>query len=268
MADRHRLQPDQRIDLHKAETRADDFCSDRTAAEAEFETLRSRMIELQARLYAEGRHSLLVILQALDAGGKDGTIRKVFRGVNPQGVHVASFKGPTPRELAHDFLWRIHRQTPAAGTIGVFNRSHYEDVLIVRVDNLVPEKVWRPRYRQINQFEKLLVDNGTTILKFYLHISRKEQRKRFQARLDDPSKHWKFSREDIDKRAQWDDYLAAYQEMLIRCTTGWAPWHVIPADQKWYRNLAIARTIVAALEQMNPQYPTNDDDYSDVVIPK
>jgi PPK2 family polyphosphate:nucleotide phosphotransferase len=202
----------------------------------------------------------------MDAGGKDGAIRSIFKGVNPQGVRVTSFKGPSKEELAHDFLWRIHKAVPAKGMIGVFNRSHYEDVLIVRVDNIVPESVWRPRYEQINQFEKLLVETGTTILKFYLHISQEEQRERFQARIDEPEKNWKFTFEDLEKRKQWEDYMAAYEEMLIQTTTAHAPWHVIPADQKWYRNLALMKVLVESLYRLNPQYPSPEGDVSGVVV--
>ena len=225
-----------------------------------------RLQALQEVLWAEGKRSLLVVLQALDAGGKDGTIRNVFRGVNPQGVRVTSFKVPSKEELAHDFLWRIHKAAPAKGMIGVFNRSHYEDVLVVRVHDIVPESVWRPRYAQINQFEKLLHDTGTRILKFFLHISREEQKERFQSRLDEPSKNWKFSLEDLEKRKYWGDYMAAYEEMVQQCTTSYAPWHVIPGNQKWYRNLVITRIIVEALREMNPQYPPPEDNIENVVI--
>jgi PPK2 family polyphosphate:nucleotide phosphotransferase len=255
----HRLKPGRPIQIAALPTRADGFHDDRDAADKDFKRLRKRLAELQYRLYSEGDRKLLVVLQAMDAGGKDGTIRRVLEGVNPQGVRVTAFKAPSKEELARDFLWRVHRAVPAAGMIGVFNRSHYEDVLIVRVDGLVPESVWRERYEQINQFEKLLVDTGTTILKFFLHISKDEQRERFQARIDEPEKNWKFSRQDLEKRAQWDDYMAAYEEALNHCTTPWAPWHVIPADQKWYRNLAIAQVLVEALTELDPRYPEHED---------
>jgi PPK2 family polyphosphate:nucleotide phosphotransferase len=207
------------------------------------------------------------VFQALDAGGKDGTTRAVFEGVNPQGVHVTSFKAPTREELAHDFLWRVHRSVPAAGMIGVFNRSHYEDVLVVRVEELVPEAVWRPRFEQINQFERLLADTGTTILKFYLHISPEKQKEGFEERLTDPKKHWKFSVEDLKKREDWDAYWEAYNEMLARCTTDWAPWYVVPGDQNWYRNLVVAGAIVATMRQLDPQYPHPDIDLASIKIP-
>jgi PPK2 family polyphosphate:nucleotide phosphotransferase len=206
-------------------------------------------------LWAEGKHSLLIVLQAMDAGGKDGTIKHVMRGVNPQGCQVTSFKVPTEEELDHDFLWRIHKATPRRGYIGIFNRSHYEDVLVVRVHNLVPETVWRQRYEQINQFEKLLADTGTTILKFFLYISKEEQKERFEARLRDPAKNWKFSMGDVKERNLWDDYMAAFEEVLSRCSMPWAPWFVIPANRKWYRNLVVSQTIIEALEKLDMRYP-------------
>lgn len=239
---------------------------DRDAAEAEFRQLRDELASWQRKLYAQGKHRVLILFQAMDAGGKDGTIRKVFRGVNPQGVRVHSFKKPTPIELAHDFLWRVHPVVPADGMISVFNRSHYEDVLVVRVDNLAPEEVWRARYGQINQFERLLAESGTTILKFYLHISPEEQRERFQARIDDPEKHWKFSFEDLEKRKQWSDYMKAYRDALNECNMPWAPWYIIPSDQKWYRNLAVARIIVSHMRQLAPAFPESGAEIGDVVV--
>jgi PPK2 family polyphosphate:nucleotide phosphotransferase len=247
-------------------TTAHSFAEDRSAAEDEFRLLREKLIDYQRRFYAWNKRKLLVVLQAMDAGGKDGTIRRVFRGVNPQGVLVTSFKVPSKVELAHDFLWRIHKAVPGKGMIGVFNRSHYEDVLVVRVHNIVPEEIWRPRYDQINAFEKQLVETGTVILKFYLHISSDEQRERFQARLDDPDKNWKFSMEDLEKRKLWDEYMAAFNEMLEKTTTHYAPWYVIPSDQKWYRNLAITRVLVQTLEKLDPQYPSPGVDLSGVLI--
>ncbi len=261
----YQIQPGTTVDLANISTRGDIPKNEREAAEAEFKRLRRELREWQARLYAEGARSLLIVFQATDAGGKDGTIRNVFRGVNPQGVRVSSFKAPSKIELAHDYLWRIHKETPAKGMIRVFNRSHYEDVLVVRVHNFVPEEVWRPRFEQINQFERLLADAGTAILKFYLHISKAEQASRFQARLDDPAKHWKFSVDDLEKRKYWDGYRTAFEEAISRCSTDYAPWFVIPADQKWFRNLAITRQIVATLRQMNPQYPPSED-LSGIVI--
>jgi PPK2 family polyphosphate:nucleotide phosphotransferase len=253
------MTPGEKVRLKTITTDGKTLHSDRSAAEDEFGGLRNELVELQYRLYAEGKQKLLIILQALDAGGKDSTIRKVLLGVNPQGVRVTSFKRPTDEELAHDFLWRIHQHVPASGMIGVFNRSHYEDVLVVRVDDVVPETVWRPRYDRINEFEQLLTESGTTILKFYLHISKKEQKKRLEERLVDPARHWKFEVADLQTRQKWDDYIDAFDEMLGQCTTTHAPWHVIPADQKWYRNLAICRVIVDALKGMDPRFPEADD---------
>ena len=263
----HKLDVRRPFSLTELPTNGKTFHPDRDAAESEFKALRRELIELQRRLYAEGKQKLLIVFQAMDAGGKDGTIRNVFRGVNPQGVRVTSFKVPSKEELAHDFLWRIHKAAPGKGMIGVFNRSHYEDVLVVRVHDIVSEAVWRPRYEQINQFEKLLHDTGTRILKFYLHISKAEQKERFQSRLDEPAKNWKFSMGDLDKRKYWNDYMGAYEEMLQQCSTSYAPWYVIPANQKWYRNLTITKTIVATLKEMAPQYPPPEDNIDNVIIP-
>jgi PPK2 family polyphosphate:nucleotide phosphotransferase len=234
---------------------------------AELKRNGKRLQELQEVLWAEGKHALLIVLQALDAGGKDGTISHVMRGVNPQGCQVTSFKVPTEEELAHDYLWRVHKATPRRGYIGIFNRSHYEDVLVVRVHNLVPEAVWQQRYDQINQFEKLLVDSGTKILKFFLYISKDEQKERFEARLRDPRKNWKFSTADVKERRYWDDYMRAYEDALSRCSTPWAPWHVIPADHKWYRNLAVSQVIVETLEKLDMHVPPPLPDAGEIVIP-
>jgi PPK2 family polyphosphate:nucleotide phosphotransferase len=225
------------------------------AALAEIEEHVTRLFDLQYRLYAEDKRSVLIVLQALDAGGKDGTIRHVARGLNPQGCTVTSFKVPSYEELEHDFLWRIHKAMPARGDIGIFNRSHYEDVLVVRVHELVPKAVWRKRYDEINDFEKHLVESGTTILKFYLHISPEEQLRRFRARLEDPKKNWKINPADFEERKHWKDYRAAYEDALSKCSTPWAPWYVIPADHKWYRNLAVSRILVGTLEAMDPKFP-------------
>ena len=199
------------------------------------------------------------MLQARDTGGKDGTIRQVFGAFSPQGVRVTSFARPTEVELAHDFLWRVHKETPPRGVVGVFNRSHYEDVLAVRVRKLVPEDVWRKRYQQIVDFERMLTENGTTIVKLFLHISRDEQAERLRARLDDPEKNWKFEEGDIDDRARWDDYTAAYEEAITRCSTPWAPWYVVPADKKKARNYLVAEIVADTLERMDPQYPRADE---------
>jgi PPK2 family polyphosphate:nucleotide phosphotransferase len=222
--------------------------------------------ELQERLYAEAKRALLVIFQAMDCGGKDGAIEHVFSGVNPQGCIVASFKAPSSRELSQDFLWRIHAAVPPRGMIGIFNRSHYESVLVERVRELVPKKVWEKRYDHINHFEQMLVDEGMTILKFFLHISKDEQKRRLQARLDDPTKHWKFNVADLKERQYWEDYQSAYQDALSRCSTRYAPWYVVPANRKWYRNWVISDTIVRAMKKMNPQYPEPQAGLEKVVV--
>ena len=245
---------------------ADHYHADRETAEKEFRGLRKELADLQFKLYAEGKQKLLVVLQALDAGGKDSTIRKVFRGVNPQGVQVTSFKAPTKEELAHDYLWRIHQHVPAAGMIGIFNRSHYEDVLIVRVQNIAPEEVWSKRFEHINQFEKLLADTGTKIIKIYLHISKNEQKERLQERLDNPERNWKFESGDLKQRAKWDDYELAFEDVFAKCSTEQAPWYVIPADNKWYRNLAVSRILVHTLREMDPQFPPAEEGLENIVI--
>jgi PPK2 family polyphosphate:nucleotide phosphotransferase len=210
---------------------------------------------LQEILYAQAKYALLVILQGPDTSGKDGTIRRVFSPINPLGAVATSFKKPTPHELAHDFLWRIHKAVPAAGMIGIFNRSHYEDVLVPRVHGLVPADRIEARYRQITAFEQHLVENDVIILKFYLRISNKEQKSRLEARLKDPTKRWKFSADDLAERKHWDDYISAYETMLQRCSTKWAPWFIVPADRKWYRDAVVARIVRATLEAMGLTYP-------------
>lgn len=265
--DHYRVQPGNTV--HLSHWPPDDkslYEGDKKQGKRDLKELNRRLETLQELLYAEGKHKVLIVLQGMDTSGKDGVIRHVFNGVNPQGVKVASFKVPTAVELAHDFLWRIHKQTPGNGEIVIFNRSHYEDVLIVRVQGLAPESVWRKRYEHINAFEKMLVDEGATILKFFLHISRDEQKKRLQARLDDPTKHWKFNVGDLKERARWDDYMRAYEDALSRTSTEWASWRVVPSDVKWYRNLVIARAIVGALEGFQMTCPQPKEDLSKVVI--
>jgi PPK2 family polyphosphate:nucleotide phosphotransferase len=215
----------------------------------------ARLTNLQERLWAEAAHAVLVVIQGIDAAGKDGTIRVIAGALNPQGTPVASFKAPTPLELAHDYLWRIHQRVPARGEIGIFNRSHYEDVLIVRVHGLVPEKRWRRRYEHIRNFEKMLTDEGVTIVKFFLAIDRDEQRARLQDRVDDPTKRWKFNPGDLAERARWDDYRAAFQEMLEETSTAYAPWYLVPANRNWLRNLAVGEILADALDALKPAYP-------------
>jgi PPK2 family polyphosphate:nucleotide phosphotransferase len=225
------------------------------AAQERLEASRARLEALQELLYAEGRHRLLIVLQAMDTAGKDSTIRHVFQGVDPLGVRVTSFKAPTPHELARDYLWRAHQHVPAAGEIGIFNRSHYEDVLITRVNGWIDSAECKRRYRQINDFERMLAETGTTILKFYLHISKEEQKKRLEARRDDPEKQWKFQPGDLAVRAQWDDYMDAYEAALSATSTAHAPWHVIPANSKLARNLMVSSLLIAALESLDMRYP-------------
>ena len=256
---KHRVPKNDKVNLNRIETDGKKFEKDRAGGETLFLSLRSELIALQNKLYSESKQKLLIVFQALDGGGKDGTIRSVFEGVNPQGVVVTSFKRPTEEELAHDFLWRVHKAVPANGMIGIFNRSHYEDVLVVRVHNIVPESVWRPRYEMINDFEKMLTASGTRIIKFFLHISKDEQKQRFQERIDDPAKRWKFDPADLEKRKLWDGYEQAFNDMLEKCSTKECPWYIVPSDQNWYRDLVVKSVIVETLKEMNPQYPTPPD---------
>ena len=263
-----RVEPGTRVDLDAIDPGATpDFEGDKATAEAELDALRDELTDFQERLWAEKEQSLLIVLQAMDGGGKDGTIRKVFTAFNPQGTRVTGFGVPSEEELAHDFLWRIHPNAPGRGRIGIFNRSHYEDVLVVRVNELAPQSVWGGRYELINAFEQSLAAAGTTILKFMLHISHDEQRERFEARLGDPAKRWKFRLADLEARAKWADYMAAYTDVLERCSTTHAPWYVIPADHKWYRDLAVARIVTDAARRMNPDYPEPEEDLSALTIP-
>jgi PPK2 family polyphosphate:nucleotide phosphotransferase len=265
--DRYRAEPGTRVDLSQWDP------NDKSAFPVKKKEGRKQLLELNQRLealqellYAEHKHKVLIVLQGMDTAGKDGTIRHVFEGVNPQGVRVAGFKKPTPQELDHDYLWRVHKQTPGRGEIVIFNRSHYEDVLVVRVHNLVPEEVWSKRYEHINDFERLLADEGTTILKFYLHINLDEQRERLQARLDEPAKHWKFNPADLEERKLWPEYTAAYEDALNRTSTERAPWTIVPANRKWYRNLVVGTVIVETLEALNMRYPEPEFDPTDVMI--
>lgn len=256
MLERWRAKPGTPVDLNTIDPGSTlGAPGDKEATLAALPALSAQLADLQDRLAAESQRSLLVVLQGLDAGGKDGTIRHVFHGVNPQGTKVHSFKAPAGDERTHDFLWRVHQVTPAAGEIGIFNRSHYEDVLAVRVRNIAPPAVWKPRFELINAFEALLVHEGTTIVKLYLHISKKEQLARLQARLDDPDKNWKFRPEDLDDRKLWDGYRTAYNDAISRTATERAPWFVVPADHKWYRNWAVSTILVSTLKEMKPHYP-------------
>jgi PPK2 family polyphosphate:nucleotide phosphotransferase len=235
-----------------------DAPGDEAATLAATDKLTGKLADLQERLYAEGARGLLIVLQAMDTGGKDGTIKHVFKSMNPVGVQVASFKVPTATESAHDYLWRVHAKTPAKGDIVIFNRSHYESVLVERVHKLVPKDTWKRRYDHINHFERLLHDEDTTVVKFFFHISKDEQRERLLARLDDKQKQWKFDVGDIAERKLWDDYQAAYEDAINKTDTKHAPWHVVPANHKWYRNYYVSKVLVETLDKLKPKFPSVD----------
>ncbi|MBI5934701.1 MAG: polyphosphate kinase 2 family protein [Chloroflexi bacterium] len=261
------VKPGSKINLSKIDPNdTGDFKGGKEKGLLEVEKLNAKLEELQELLFAEGKHKILIVLQAMDTGGKDGVIRRVFDGVNPQGVRVAAFKVPTEEELAHDYLWRVHKVVPGKGEIVIFNRSHYEDVLVVRVHNIVPRATWKQRYEQINAFERHLAETGTTILKFYLHIDRDEQKERLQARLDDPAKHWKFRLGDLEERKLWPDYMKAYEDALSKTSTEHAPWYIVPANRKWYRDLVISTVLVDTLKKLDMKYPAPEDDLTNVVI--
>jgi PPK2 family polyphosphate:nucleotide phosphotransferase len=260
------VKPGTKIHLAECDPASELGYTDKEAGKAALAADVAEIDRLQEILFAERKRALLVVLQGTDTSGKDGTIRDVFDAVFPQGMRVTAFGRPSEEELAHDFLWRIHAACPRRGTIGVFNRSHYEDVLVVKVKKLAPEKAIAARYDQINAFEKMLTENGTTVVKFMLHISKDEQRERLQARLDEPDKRWKFNPADLDDRGLWDDFQAAYETMLSRCSTPWASWHVIPSDHKWVRSAAIAAIVRKALADMNPRFPEPNFDLSKIRI--
>lgn len=249
------VRPGHKARIHKFKADDTGKFKDKDEARAATDANLQRLDELQGILYAEGRRSLLVVLQGMDTSGKDGLIRSVFSGVNPQGCTVVSFKAPSTIELAHDYLWRIHEAAPPRGMIAIFNRSHYESLLVERVHSIVPKNVWSRRYQHINDFERILSDEGTVILKFFLHISKDEQKERLEARLKDPSKNWKFNVKDLDERALWDDYQEAYEDALTRCSTEHAPWYIVPANRKWFRNWLVSDLIVQTLQDMKPAYP-------------
>ncbi|HEY9077666.1 MAG TPA: polyphosphate kinase 2 family protein [Anaerolineaceae bacterium] len=254
--DNYKVKPGEKIDLSKINpSDKGDWEGKKEKGVEIFLQNRQKIVQLQEILYAEHKRRLLVIIQAMDTAGKDGTIRAVFEGVNPQGVRVASFKVPTPIELDHDYLWRVHSQVPGKGEITIFNRSHYEDVLVVRVHKIVPEAVWQKRFQHIRDFEQMLVDEGTTILKFFLHIDLEEQRERLLERIEDPEKQWKFNPGDIDERKLWNEYMHAYEDVLEKTSTEAAPWYIIPANANWYRNLLVSSIIVNTLENLGMKYP-------------
>jgi PPK2 family polyphosphate:nucleotide phosphotransferase len=261
-----RLAPGDKVRLRDFDPDYTGGIKNKNKAQAELDENIAVLAELGYRMYAENHRSLLLVLQGMDSAGKDGTIRHVMRGFNPQSCQVTSFKQPGVEELAHDFLWRIGRAAPRKGFIAIFNRSHYEDVLVVRVHNLVPKREWQSRYERINLFEKTLAAGGTTIVKVFLNISKREQRERLQSRLDDPTKRWKFSRADLQERRLWDDYQRAYETALTRCNTEYAPWHIVPANRKWYRNLVVSRILRKTLENMDPQYPPAEEGLEGIVV--
>jgi len=261
------VKPDTKIKLSNWDPNdTGDFKDGKKEGLAQLEKLNGKLETLQELLFAEHKHKVLIVLQAMDTGGKDGTIRHVFEGVNPAGVCVARFDVPTPEELDHDYLWRVHKEVPGKGEMVIFNRSHYEDVLVVRVHNIVPPEVWGKRFDQINEFERNLAENGTTILKFYLHIDLDEQKERLQARLDDPSKHWKFRLGDLAERKLWPDYMHAYEDVLSKTSTESAPWYIVPANRKWFRDLVISSALVDTLEGLNMKYPESEENLEGVVI--
>ena len=263
----HRVKPGSKVDLSQIDPGSTPgFKGKRKEADARLLALTERLEVLQESLWAEHKHKVLVVLQGTDTSGKDGTISHVFEGVNPLGVRVAAFKAPTPEELDHDFLWRVHAKVPGQGEMVIFNRSHYEDVLVARVMELVPPEVWRRRYDQINDFERLLTQTGTVVLKFFLYISKDEQAKRLQERLDDPLKQWKFRKGDLIDRVHWDEYVKAYEDALAHTSTKHAPWYVVPADKKWYRNLVVAEILVKALEELKIATPEPEEDLKGIVI--
>jgi PPK2 family polyphosphate:nucleotide phosphotransferase len=267
LSDLLRVAPDTRIDLDRFDAAATHGW-DKEQALAQQGRFEAHLTDLQERLWAEGKQRLLVVLQGIDAAGKDGTIRHVMDAFNPQGCSVIGFKVPNEVERAHDYLWRVHEHTPAAGHITIFNRSHYEDVLVVRVHDIVPKATWSRRYRHINEWERMLTDEGTTIVKFFLYIDRAEQRERLQARLDEPDKRWKFSTGDLGERDLWGDYITAFEEVLQRTSTEWAPWYLIPAGRKWFRNLAVAHILGEIIDDLDPRYPQPEEGLAGIVIPE
>ena len=266
MLSKIRVAPGSEPGIAGRDARDDVGLGDKHAAQAQLETLKVKLEVLQQRLYSEGRHSVLLVLQGLDASGKDGVIRAVFEGLNPQGCRVASFKAPTSTELGHDYLWRVHAVLPARGEIGIFNRSHYEDVVAVRMLELAPEKVWKRRPGHIVDWERMLVDEGTTIIKVFLNVSKVEQRLRLQERIDDPEKRWKFRKSDLGVRARFDEYLAAYDEVIGQTSSDHAPWFVVPADRNWVKAVAVAELLVDALERIDPQLPEPEEGLEGLVI--
>ncbi len=266
--ERYLVKPGARVDLRKIDPDEKTLFSgkDKSEYDSQFRQLQDALRDMQKMLYAQSKHKILVVMQAMDTGGKDGCIKHVFSHIDPQGIHVRSFKKPTEEELAHDFLWRVHAKVPPRGQLVIFNRSHYEDVIAVRVKKLFPDEVWKRRQNHIIDFERMLADEGTTIIKIFLHISKEEQKKRLEARLSNPHKHWKFNPEDLKDRARWDEFLTAYEDVISKTSADHAPWYVIPADRKWYRNLCVARIMVDRMRTLDLKLPRIDWDPKGIVI--
>lgn len=260
------FKPGSKVNLEEIPTRVEQDEFDKSSAVEKIESNAEEMADLARCLFAENRRAILLVLQGLDTAGKDGTIRAVMRGMNPRSCQVVSFKAPSEEEADHDFLWRVHKAVPRKGNIGIFNRSHYEDVLVVRVQELVPAEIWKGRFELINDFENILTQCGTIIIKCFLHISKDEQRQRLQARIDEPESRWKFNPDDLEQRKHWSDYQTAYREALTKCNTKHAPWYVIPSDRKWYRNLIVSNLMLETMRELNPKYPTVAEDYSGLVV--
>ncbi|MBK8804985.1 MAG: polyphosphate kinase 2 family protein [Fibrobacteres bacterium] len=259
-------EPGKKVRLDRIPTDAEGSSTSKEEGTALTEMIRPRLRDLQERFYAEGRRGLVVVFQAMDTGGKDGAVRNLFTGVDPAGVDVTGFKSPTGAELAHDYLWRLHQKVPSRGKIGVWNRSHYEDILAVRVRRLVPEEVWKRRFGHVNDFERMLTDEGFVVVKYFLHISHDTQKRRLEERLADPSKHWKFDPSDLEDRELWTEYQHAYEDVFEKCSTSWAPWRIVPADRKWARNLALMQDMVEILEGLDPRPPASKFDLSKITI--
>lgn len=265
--DKYAIAPGSKVKLSKLDASdKSEFPDGKKASLERLTEIKTKFDELQELMYAEGKHKVLVVLQGMDTAGKDGTIRHVFEGVNPQGVRVASFKKPSDEDCKHDYLWRIHQHTPRYGETVIFNRSHYEDVLVVRVHDIFPRKVWSKRYDHINDFERMLTDEGVTILKFFLYIDKDEQKRRLEARIDDPTKHWKLSASDLPERQLWDKYIEAYEAAISKTSTAWAPWYVIPANHKWYRNVLISEIMLDTLKGFKMKYPEPSVDVSTLKV--
>ncbi len=260
--ERYWVKPGGKVDLSQVDSHEKTLFQgeDKSEFDAQFRILQDQLQEMQKMLYAQNKHRILVVMQAMDTGGKDGCIKHVFSQIDPQGIHVRSFKKPSEEELSYDFLWRVHSKVPHRGQLVIFNRSHYEDIIAVRVKKLFSDEVWKRRQRHVVEFERMLAEEGTTIVKIFLHISKEEQKKRLESRLENPVKHWKFNPDDLEDRKRWDDFMAAYEDVISKTSTEFAPWFVVPADRKWYRNLCVARIMVDTLHKLDMKLPKIDWD--------